>query len=106
MKLFKRHQEPEVVDTRTEIEKTFEEKGQVIGRKTGKVVQKSVDKIQTVKTKLEEDGTMDKLRRFSDTVDDKIDHVVNRVVKKGKQLSTKRNKQNKPAKDDEELFYE
>lgn len=106
MKLFKKKQE-EVVDPRTKLEKSFEEKGQNIGRKTGKVVQKGVDKIQHVKTKLEQDGTMDKLRHISDKVDDTIDTVVDKVAKKGKQLATKHQKKDSGSKQEEDpLFYE
>lgn len=106
MKLFKRKKEVEV-DPRTDIEKNFEEKGQVIGRKTGKLVQKSVDKIHEVKERLEEKGTMDKLRNFSDKVDDKVDKVVDTVAKKGKQIATKVQQKKAPSNDeDKDLFYE
>ena len=106
MKLFKQKREPQIVDDRTELEKTFEEKGQIIGRKTGKVVQKSVDKIHNVKSKLEEDGTLDKLRRFGDKVDDRIDEVVNRVAKKGKQLAGKHKKSEQTSTEQDNLYYE
>jgi hypothetical protein len=106
MKLFKKKQ-PEEVDPRTKIEKDFEEKGQAIGRKTGSVVQKGVDKIHKVKQKLEEDGTMDKLRNFSDKVDDTIDSVVDKVAKKGKAIASKtKHKQPKKATNEDDLFYE
>lgn len=106
MKLFKKKEEV-VEDPRTELEKKFEEKGQTIGRKTGVIVQKSVDKISKVKDKLEHDGTMDKLRNFSDKVDDQIDKVVDKVTKKGKELSKKSSTKKEITKDkEEELFYE
>lgn len=103
MKWFKK-QEEVVVDDRTELEKNFEEKGKTIGKKTGKVVQKGVDKIHQVKTKLQEDGTLDKLRKFSDKVDDTIDSVVDKVAKKGKQITSK--KKHKEQESTEDLFYE
>ena len=101
MPLFKKKKE-EVIDDRTELEKTFEEKGQIIGRKTGKIVQKSVDKIHKVKGKLEEDGTMDKLRDFSDKLDDVVDKVVDKVTKTSKKVVQKANK----TTETEEDFYE
>lgn len=106
MKLFKKKEEV-VEDPRTELEKKFEEKGQTIGRKTGVIVQKSVDKVSKVKNKLEQDGTMDKIRNFSDKVDDQIDKVVDKVSKKGKELSKKKSTNKETKKDNkEELFYD
>lgn len=107
MKWFKKKEEI-IVDNRTELEKSFEEKGKNIGKKTGEVVQKGVDKLQQVKAKLEEDGTMDKLRQFSDKVDDTIDSVVDKVAKKGKRIASKKTskKQAKEAGSSEDLFYE
>lgn len=107
MKLFKRKEVEVEVDPRTPLEKQFEVKGQELGRKTGTLVQRTVNKIHKVKEKLETDGTMDKLRHFSDKIDDKIDSTVDKVTKKGKQLSTKvRAKKTVPEEPEEELFYE
>lgn len=106
MSIFKRKKEEEVVDTRSELEKKFEEKGQIIGRKTGTIVQKSVDKLSGVKEKLEQDGTMDKLRNLSDKVDDSIDKVVDKVTKKTKQFTSKEQKDKKPeVKNEDDLYY-
>ena len=102
MGLFKKKKKEEEIDDRTEIEKSFEEKGQKIGRKTGALVQKGVDKIEGVKQKLESDGTMDKLRDASSKVDEKIDSVVNKVTSKTKQVVSKV-KKNKDQPDDD--FY-
>lgn len=103
MRLFKKKQE-EPVDPRTDIERKFEEKGGEIGLKTGTIVQKGVNKYNTVKQKWEQDGTMDKLRNVSDKIDDTIDKVVDTVSKKGKQLA---NKVQTTKKDEpEDLFYE
>ena len=41
-----------VVDERTDLERKFEDVGQVAGKKTGKFVQKSVDKFEKVKEDL------------------------------------------------------
>jgi len=106
MKLFKKKEVEVEVDTRTELEKNFEEKGQRIGKKTGAIVQKSVNKFSHVKEKLEQDGTMDKLRNIGDKVDDSIDKVVDSVTKKSKAISRKvSTKKESKTKDDEELFY-
>jgi len=102
MGLFKKKKKEEEIDDRTEIEKSFEEKGQKIGRKTGALVQKGVDKIEGVKQKLESVGTMDKLRDASSKVDEKIDSVVNKVTSKTKQVVSKV-KKNKDQPDDD--FY-
>ncbi len=96
MGLFKK-KKIEQEDTRTELEKTFEEKGRSAGAKTGMFVQKSVDKINEVKEKLERDGKLDKLRELGHKVDDKIDGVVDKVSKKGKQVVNKVKKN--PKKD-------
>jgi hypothetical protein len=108
MKLFKKKEQEIIVDDRTELEKSFEEKGKNIGKKTGKVVQKGVDKLHQVKAKLEEDGTMDKLRHLSDKVDDTIDSVVDKVAKKSKQITSKKSskKEAKEPGSSEDLFYE
>ncbi len=103
MSLFKRKKKEEEVDNRTDIEKTFEEKGQKIGRKTGTIVQKGVDKFEQVKQKLENDGTIDKFRDFSNKVDDKIDNVVNKVTKATKSAVEKAKS---PKKKEEDSFYE
>lgn len=89
MKWFGKKQE-EPVDTRTPIEKAFEEKAQNIGRKTGKVVQQGMNKIDAAKAKLEEDGTLNKLRQIGDKVDHTIDQAVDKVAKKGKELTSRR----------------
>ncbi len=79
------------------------DKGQKIGRKTGNLVQKGVDKIEGVKQKLESDGTMDKIRDVSLKVDEKIDKVVSEVSKKTKQVVNKVKKNKAEPEDD---FYE
>jgi hypothetical protein len=89
MKWFGKKKE-EVVDPRTPIEKAFEDKAQAIGRKTGKVVQQGVNKIEAAKAKLEEDGTLDKLRQIGDKVDQTIDQAVDKVAKKGKEIASRR----------------
>jgi len=88
MSLFKRKRQIEE-DPRSEIEKKFEEKGQKIGLKTGSIVQKGVDKYEKVKNKLEDDGTLDKIRDFGNKIDDKIDQVVDTVTQKSKEVVTK-----------------
>ena len=104
MGLFKRKKKEEVIDERTEIEKTFEEKGQVIGKKTGELVQKGLDKVDKIKQKLEADGTMDKLRDASNKVDDTIDKVVEGVSKQTKKVVSKVKKDSK--KHTEPDYYE
>lgn len=102
MSLFKRKQKIEVVDDRTDIEKSFEDSGQKFGRKTGELVQKGVNKIEGVKQKLESDGTLDKIRNASAKVDKKLDDAINSVSNKTKQVVEKVKKNNK---DKEDNFY-
>ena len=53
MALFKRKKKEEVVvDPRTEIERTFEEKGQALGKKAGELVQKGKDGQHSLSGKL------------------------------------------------------
>ena len=66
----------------------------------------AAQKIFEWKEKLEQDGTMDKLRNIGDKVDDSIDKVVDSVTKKSKAISRKvSTKKESKTKDDEELFY-
>ncbi len=95
MGLFKRKKKEENIDTRTKIEKSFEEKGQSIGKKTGEIVQKGVNKFDEVKQKLEDDGTMDKIRGVGNKIDDTIDNVVDEVTKQTKKIITKTKKKTK-----------
>lgn len=59
MRFFKKKNEV-TVDDRTKIEKTFESKGQKIGRETGVLVQKGVDKINQLKDKYEVEDILEK----------------------------------------------
>jgi hypothetical protein len=104
MSLFKKRKKEEV-DARTKIEKQFEEKGQEIGRKTGELVQKGLNKVDKVKQKLQEDGTIDKIRDLGTKVDDTIDKVVDKVAKETKKVVDKKKKP-KTIDTEEELFYE
>lgn len=104
MGLFKRKKQEVILDTRTDIERKFEEKGQAIGAKTGSFVQKGKDKLDEVKEKLREDGTLDKMKNLSTKVDDKIDQVVDAVSKKGKEVKDKITK--KKDIDSTEEYYE
>jgi len=105
MGLFKRKKkEEEVIDTRSKIEKNFEEKGQQFGKKAGEIVQKGVDKYDQVKQKLEKDGTMDKVRNVGNKIDDTIDKVVDEVTKQTKKVVKKVRKN--PETKEEEIYYE
>lgn len=89
MSLFKRKKKEVEIDTRSDIERKFEETGQELGRKTGTLVQKGVDKYTDVKQSLEDNGTMDKLRNVQEKIDDKIDNVVDVVSTKSKEVINK-----------------
>lgn len=104
MGLFRKKKKEEPIDNRTKIEKTFEEQGQKIGKKTGVLVQKGVDKFDEVKQKLEDDGTMDKIRNVGNKIDDTIDKVVDEVSKQTKKVVKKVSK--KPKVEVEDNYYE
>lgn len=104
MGIFRRKKKEVEIDTRTKVEKSFEEKGQAIGRKTGKLVQRGLNKVEEVKQKLEQDGTMDKLRDFSNKVDDTIDKVVDKVSKETKKVVKK--SKDKKESNEEDYYYE
>ena len=55
MGLFNRKKKKEAEDQRTDLEKKFEDVGQVAGKKTGVFVQKSINKIEEVKVKVKAD---------------------------------------------------
>ena len=102
MGIFKRKQKEEEIDNRTEIEKKFEEKGQTLGRKTGTIVQKSVNKFDSIKQSLEEKGTMDKVRNVQNKIDDAVDKVVDSVSHQAKKVTTKFSKKDTQ----QDNFYE
>ncbi len=90
----------EVVDSRTDIEKKCEDTGQELGRKTGVMVQKGVDKLNSIKQNLEDNGTMDKVRNAQVKVDETMDKVVDTVSKQVNKVVSKSGK-SKPNE-----FYE
>lgn len=89
MGLFKRKKQPVIEDTRSDVEKRFEETGRKVGAKTGEVVQKGLDKIDTVKQKLKDDGTIDKVTSFVNKAEEKVDDFVEKATKKGQEQISK-----------------
>lgn len=83
MRLFKK-KKADPIDDRTNIERSFEETGQQLGKKAGELTQKGVDKVNDLKVKLEEDGTMDKIRNFGDKVEETAQGVVDKIKGKSK----------------------
>ena len=79
MSIFKKKKKIEVVDERTELEKSFEDKGQEIGLETGKFVQKGVDKVNELKEKYNTDEKMVKVK-------EKIDEIVDKTKVKVEQV--------------------
>ena len=75
MSLFKRKNKKEE-ETRTDLEKKFEDAGQEAGKKTGVFVQKSIDKFEEVKVKVKE---------FALKAEDKIDELVEKAAKTTKE---------------------
>lgn len=88
MGLFKKRIK-EDLDKRTDLEKSFEEKGQTIGKETGKFVQKSIDKINELKEKYDADDKIDKVKEFAVRAEGKVDEIVERATKRGKEVINK-----------------
>jgi hypothetical protein len=82
MKLFKKKEIE--VDNRTDLEIKFEETGQKVGIKTGKMVQKGIHKANEIKEKVKADGTFDKAKALAQKAEDKIDVLVDKVTEKSK----------------------
>ncbi len=104
MGLFRKKKKEEEIDNRTKVERSFEEKGQKLGKSTGELVQKGINKYDQVKRKLEKDGTMDKIRNAGNKIDDTIDKVVDEVTKQTKKVVKK--VQKKPETKTEDNYYE
>ena len=93
MSIFKKRKKEEDVDVRTDLEKSFEETGQKVGKSTGEFVQKGIDKMNELKDKFETDDKFEKARDIKDksvkAVDEfvgkakvKVEEVVEKVKKK------------------------
>ncbi len=87
MGLFKRKKKQE--DERTDLEKKFEDVGQEAGKKTGVFVQKSIDKFEEVKVKVNADEKMEKVKEFALKAEDKIDEIVDKATKASKETYDK-----------------
>ena len=83
MGLFNRKKKKEV-DERTDLEKKFEDVGQEAGKKTGVFVQKSIDKFEEVKVKVNADEKMDKVKDFAAKAEDKLEVFVEKATKASK----------------------
>ncbi|MFK5883820.1 MAG: hypothetical protein QM489_05690 [Candidatus Izemoplasma sp.] len=89
MRFFKKKNEV-TVDDRTNIEKTFENKGQKIGRETGELVQKGVDKINHLKDKYDVDEKFEEILEKATTKSKKvIKKVKNKTIKRSKKTEDK-----------------
>ena len=75
-----------VIDERTELEKSFEDKGQQLGKDTGEFVQKSIDKINEIKEKYEADGKIEKVKDFAKKAEKKVDKFAEKAEQKVEKL--------------------
>lgn len=66
--LFRRKKKEEIIDTRTEIEKKFEERGKQIGAKTGEIVQKTIEQYEETKEKLKSNPGIIKAKEKTKTI--------------------------------------
>jgi len=89
MKLFRKNKEVDPIDDRTPIEKTFEDKGQKIGKKAGEITQKGINKFNEIKDKLDSEGKLDSIREFSDKVQTKTKEFDDAVNAKTKEVVNK-----------------
>lgn len=78
-----------VVEERTDLEQKFEDVGQVAGKKTGEFVQKSIDKFEEVKIKVNAEDKIDKVKELALKAEDKIDEIVGKATKASKETYTK-----------------
>ena len=88
MGLFSRKKKKEV-DERTDLEKKFEDAGQVTGKKTGEFVQKSIDKFEEVKVKVNADDKIEKVKEFALKAEDNVDELVEKATKVSKETYSK-----------------
>lgn len=89
MKLFGRKKEAEAIDDRTEVERTFEEKGQVIGKKAGEIAQKGINKFKDVSEKIDAKEKLDKVDEFADKAIEKGKVAVSKAASKTKEALNK-----------------
>ena len=89
MGLFKKRRKKAEIDERTELEKSFEEKGQQLGKETGEFVQKSINKINELKDKYDADEKIEKVRDFADKAEQKVEEIVEKATQKGKDVVEK-----------------
>jgi len=85
MGLFGRKKKKEDADLRTDLEKKFEDVGQVAGKKTGEFVQTSIDKIEEVKVKVKADEKIEKVKELASRAEDKIEEIVVKATKSTKE---------------------
>ena len=93
MSIFKK-KKVDPIDDRTDIERKFEHTGQKVGKKTGELAQKGMNKINDFKDRLDEQGKLDKLKEIGDKIEEKTDKIVKKVTEKGKEVvgKVKKNK--------------
>ena len=91
MSIFKKRKK-EVIDERTDLEKSFEETGQKVGKETGEFVQKSIDKINELKEKYDADDKIDKIKDFAEKAEQRVEELVEKATKKGKDVVEKAKK--------------
>lgn len=94
MKLFGKKKKQEPIDDRTQLEKTFEEKGQEIGKAAGEIAQKGVNKFHEIKERLDEEGKLDKVYEVTEKATEKTKEVIDKVTVKTKEVFDKQNKKN------------
>ena len=88
MRLFGRKKKIEVEEP-TDLEKKFEDVGQVAGKKTGEFVQKSIDKFEEVKVKVNAEDKIDKVKELALKAEDKLDEMVGKATKASKETIEK-----------------
>ena len=84
MGLFKFKKKQTVIEERSDIERKFEEAGQIAGKKTGEFIQKSIDKFEDVKVKINADDKMEKVKELVSKAEDKVDQIVDKATKVSK----------------------
>ncbi len=89
MSIFKRKKKEVEVEVRTDLEISFEEKGQSVGRETGKVVQKGIDKVNQLKEKFDADEKFEKVKEIKDKAVKSVDEFVGKTKQKAGEVVKK-----------------
>lgn len=88
MGLFKKGKKDRL-DEKTDLELSFEEKGQKIGKETGEFVQKSINKVNKMKKNYDTVSKIGKVRGFAGKAEQRVEKLVEKADQKRKDVVEK-----------------